>query len=177
MSFSRTFLDSARYEFNRYKKLGEKTFEQLSEKEIHWVHAKEDNSIAQVVKHISGNMLSRWTNFLTEDGEKSWRHRETEFVEPPKNKEELLQVWEKGWQCLFNALDTITSNNFDQKVKIRGEEHSIIQAIHRQLAHYASHIGQIILLGKTIKGVDWKSLSIPKGKSEAFNQKIFGDKS
>lgn len=172
MTFSEEFIKSATVEFNRYKTLGEKTFEQLSDADIHWAGDENANSIAIIVKHISGNMLSRWTNFLSEDGEKSWRNRDTEFENPPNNKKELLQVWNKGWQCLFTALDTINSENFNQKVKIRGEVHSIIQAVHRQLGHYASHVGQIMLLGKTIKGEDWHSLSIPKGKSVAFNQKM-----
>ena len=121
-------------------------------------------------------MLSRWTNFLTEDGEKPWRNRDTEFEDPPKDKKELQEVWNRGWQCLFEALDAINATNFNQKVKIRGEAHSIVQAIHRQLAHYASHVGQIVLLGKTIKGNAWQSLSIPKGRSEEFNRKALGDK-
>lgn len=173
MNFSQHYLENAKFEFERYKKLGEGTFDQLSENQLHWRPSETDNSIAIIVKHLAGNMLSRWTNFLTEDGEKPWRHRDTEFEDPPQTKKELLLIWEKGWQCLFQALDSINESNFDTKVVIRGEEHSITQAINRQLGHYASHVGQIVLLGKMIRGQAWQSLSIPKGKSEAFNKNIF----
>ncbi len=118
-------------------------------------------------------MLSRWTNFLTEDGEKVWRNREGEFENPPQSKSEMLAAWEKGWGCLFNALNTINLDNFDTHIKIRNEEHTIIEAVNRQLAHYANHVGQIVLLGKMIKGDDWVSLSIPKGGSERFNAERF----
>lgn len=174
MSSTTNFIESVRFEFKRQKALGEKTFVQLSDEEIHWQNGSEDNSIAIIVKHMAGNMLSRWTNFLTEDGEKTWRHRETEFEKPPTSKTEMIAVWEKGWQCLFNALDSVNEENFDQKIKIRNEEHSIMEAIHRQLAHYANHIGQIVYLGRMIKGKDWQSLSIPKGGSANFNKKMFG---
>lgn len=177
MTFFEDFMASAKMEFNRYKTLGEKTFEQLTDNEILWSPTHNDNSIAIIVKHLSGNMLSRWTNFLSEDGEKPWRKRDTEFENPPKDKKELLQTWHRGWQCLFDALDTLNADNFNGKVKIRGEAHSVIQAIHRQMAHYASHVGQIVLLGKTIKGDAWQSLSIPKGDSESFNQNMLGQKS
>ncbi|TMU56018.1 DUF1572 family protein [Flagellimonas algicola] len=174
MNFQENYLKSVRSEFLRYKSLGEKTFDQLSEEEIHWKYADSDNSIAIIVKHIVGNMLSRWTNFLTEDGEKTWRNRDTEFEGPYTSKSEMLDAWEKGWDCLFAALDGIDNTNFNSKVKIRNEDHSIIEAINRQLAHYPSHVGQILFLGKMIKQQDWVSLSIPKGQSEAFNKKMFG---
>lgn len=174
MSFSRNFIESAISEFQRYKALGDKTFSQLSDKEIHWQNGDFDNSVAIIAKHIAGNMLSRWTNFLTEDGEKSWRHRETEFEQPPETKAEMIAVWEKGWNCLFDTLNSLTEENFDRKIKIRNEDHSIIEAVHRQLAHYANHVGQIIYVGRMIRGKDWQSLSIPKGRSEAFNAKMFG---
>lgn len=150
------------------------TFAQLSEKELLWQYGEEDNSIAQIVKHLSGNMLSRWTNFLTEDGEKTWRNREQEFVNPPSSKKEVIEVWEKGWNRLFDALNSIDDSNFDSKIRIRNEPHTIVEAINRQLAHYANHVGQIVLLGKMLKGQDWVSLSIPKGGSEAFNNDKFG---
>ncbi|MGI9553070.1 MAG: DUF1572 family protein [Aurantibacter sp.] len=174
MTYQEDYLKSALYEFHRYKTLGEKTFAQLSDKDLLWKYGGEDNSIAQIVKHLSGNMLSRWTNFLTEDGEKEWRKRDTEFVDPPSSRKELLETWEKGWNCLFDALNSIKDSNFDSKIKIRNQPLSVIEATNRQLAHYANHVGQIILLGKMIKGKDWVSLSVPKGASKAFNKEKFG---
>lgn len=175
-SIPKEFLASAIREFERYKVLGEKTFDQLNENEILFIYQEDDNSIAQIVKHLVGNMRSRWTNFLEEDGEKSWRNRDTEFVEPFTNKEELEEAWSSGWECVFDALAQINEDNFGGTVRIRQEPHSLIQAIHRQLAHYASHVGQIVYLGKSIKGDEWVSLSIPKGKSEEFNRKHFNTK-
>lgn len=162
-----------RNEFLKYKNYGEKTFAQLSDKDIHWQYSDSDNSIAILVKHISGNMLSRFTNFLTEDGEKPWRHRDTEFENPYHSIEEMQAAWEKGWNCVFSVLDSINKENFDTLIKIRGEDHTITDAITRQLAHYAGHIGQIIFIGKMVKGPDFKSLSIPKGESKAFNARKF----
>lgn len=173
MNFPENYLQSVRFEFRRYKTLGDKTFAQFDEKEIHWKYNENDNSIALIVKHMSGNMLSRWTNFLNEDGEKAWRKRDTEFEHPPKSKTELLAIWEKGWQCLFDALNAVNSDNFNARIKIRNEEHTIVEAVNRQLAHYANHVGQIVLLGKMIKGNNWLSLSIPKNSSEQFNAEKF----
>jgi hypothetical protein len=121
-----------------------------------------------------GNMLSRFTNFLQEDGEKSWRHREAEFEDTYATKKEMVAAWEKGWKCLFEAISSINNHNFDQVVKIRKEEHSITEALNRQLAHYANHTGQIVMLGKMIRGADWISLSIPSGASEDFIKRMFG---
>ena len=175
MDFVKNYLDSVHYEFHRYKTMGEKTFAQLNEADILWKHQEEDNSISQIVKHIVGNMHSRWTNFLTEDGEKSWRKRDSEFEDPFTTKTEMIAAWEKGWQCLFDALAALNRGNFDSHVKIRNTDHTIVEAINRQLAHYASHIGQIVLLGKMIKDDNWVSLSIPKGQSEAFNKEKFNN--
>jgi hypothetical protein len=174
MTFQEGFIKSSLFEFQRYKMLGDKTFAQLTDKDLLWKYGEGDNSIAQIVKHLSGNMRSRWTNFLTEDGEKEWRNRESEFVDPPSSKRELLETWEKGWNCLFEALNTIDASNFNSKITIRKEPHTLIDAINRQLAHYANHVGQIVLIGKMIKGRDWVSLSISKGASEAFNKVKFG---
>lgn len=174
MNHAANYIRSALFEFNRYKELGHKTFEQLSEKDFYWTYSESDNSIAIIVKHMVGNMRSRWTNFLTEDGEKPWRDRETEFIGPYTTKTEILQAWETGWQCVFDALSGINEVNFDSIVLIRNEKHTLIEAINRQLAHYASHVGQIVLLGKMIKGNAWVSLSIPKGESEKFNKEKFG---
>lgn len=174
MSFEENFLKSVAYEFQRYKSMGDRTFAQLTEEEIDWQFKESDNSVSIIVKHLWGNMLSRWTNFLTEDGEKTWRNREAEFEGTFTSKKEMLAAWEEGWNCLFDALKNINSSNFDTKVKIRNQNHNIVEAINRQLAHYASHVGQIVFLGKMIKGDNWVSLSIPKGGTDAFNKKMFG---
>jgi hypothetical protein len=174
MTHQKNFIKSALFEFRRYKNLGDNTFTQLNDKELLWKYNETDNSISQIVKHISGNMLSRWTNFLTEDGEKSWRNRDTEFVHPFALKTEMVAAWEKGWDCLFEALATVNTNNFNASIKIRNEEHTIIEAVNRQLAHYANHVGQIVLLGKMIKGSQWVSLSVPKNESQAFNKVKMG---
>nr|WP_299066861.1 DUF1572 family protein [uncultured Allomuricauda sp.] len=174
MSFQENYIKNVQFEFNRYKIMGDKTFAQLSDEDILWKYSETDNSIAIIVKHMAGNMLSRWTNFLTEDGEKPWRNREVEFEKPYTSKAEMITAWERGWKCLFDALGSIDHSNFDSKIKIRNEEHSIIEATNRQLAHYCSHIGQIVFIGKMIRGTDWISLSIPKGDSEKFNKKMFG---
>ena len=170
MTHSENYLKSAIFEFKRYKLYGEKTFAQLDEEDIHWKYSETDNSIAIIVKHIVGNMLSRFTNFLTEDGEKKWRNRDSEFENPYANIADMKASWEKGWQCLFNALDSVNKDNFDTRIKIRNEDHTITDALNRQLAHYSSHVGQIMLIGKMIRGSTWQSLSIPKGQSEAFNK-------
>ena len=174
MNFPEHYLQNIIAEFKRYKSLGDKSFSQLSEEEIHWRPNDDSNSIAIIVKHMVGNMLSRWTHFLTEDGEKSWRQRDREFVDPYSTKEEMLSAWESGWNCVFDALKQINSQNFDTKVTIRGEEHSIPEALNRQLGHYAYHTGQIVTTAKGLLGANWQSLSIPKGKSEDFNRSMFG---
>lgn len=173
MNLPENYLESALFEFGRYKSLGDKTFAQLNDEDILWQYADTDNSISQIVKHLSGNLLSRWTNFLAEDGEKAWGDRDKEFENPFTAKTKMLAAWEKGWQCLVNALALVNENNFDSIIKIRNEEHTILEAINRQLAHYAKHVGQIVLLGKMIKGENWVSLSIPKGKSQIFNKEMF----
>jgi hypothetical protein len=155
--------------FEYYKNLGDKSFEQLSDEQIFWQYNEESNSIAVIVKHIAGNMLSRWTNFLTEDGEKSWRNRDEEFVNTFKNKQEVLEYWEQGWKCFFNALDQLNDENLSSTIYIRGEAHSVIDAVFRQLAHYPYHIGQIVFIAKMIKNEDWETLSIARNKSQEFN--------
>ena len=177
MDFVENYLSNVKFEFSRYKTLGDNTFAQLNIEELHWKYSTDSNSISIVVKHIVGNMLSRWTNFLTEDGEKSWRNREQEFKNPPETKKELLELWEKGWACLFEALESINPSNIDTKINIRGEAHTILEAINRQLAHYSSHVGQIVMLGKMLKGAEWESLSIPKGESQQFNKRMFDENS
>ncbi|MEO0570126.1 MAG: DUF1572 family protein [Bacteroidota bacterium] len=170
-------MSSAKFEFKRYKTYGDQVLEQLSEEELCWKPSETDNSIAIIIKHLAGNMLSRWTNFLTEDGEKSWRNRDEEFEEPPKTKKELCELWEKGWSCLFDALNTVNYSNFSSSIKIRNQDLTILDAINRQLAHYASHVGQIVYLGKMIKKEGWISPTIPKGQSKTYNQKMFRENS
>ena len=164
------YLQNVSNRFETYKLLAERAFDQLSESDIQWQYNKESNSIAITVKHIVGNMLSRFTNFLNEDGEKSWRQRDTEFENPYTSKVEMLEAWELGLKCVFSALEPLTEEMLEQTVVIRNEKHTIIEALNRQLAHYAYHIGQIVYIGRMLKGNDWKSLSIPKGRSEEFNK-------
>ena len=158
--------------FEYYKSLGDKTFDQLSNEQIFWQYNEESNSIAMIVKHIAGNMLSRWTNFLMEDGEKPWRNRDEEFMNTFTTKQEVLDYWEKGWKCLFDALAQITDENLYATIYIRGEAHSVMDAVFRQLAHYPYHIGQIIYIAKMMKNDDWKTLSIARNKSREFNSEM-----
>ncbi len=166
-------LESFKKQFRYYMLLGNKTFEQLDEKDIFWQFNEESNSIAVMVKHLHGNMLSRWTNFLTEDGEKDWRNRDDEFLSSYTYKAEMLNKWEEGWDCLFKALDTINETNKEQLLYVRNMGHTIEEACHRQLAHYAYHVGQIVYVGRMLKADKWKSSSIPKGNSEKYNQEKF----
>jgi hypothetical protein len=168
-----SYLPSIGKQFEYYKSLGEKTFDQLTDADIHWQYNSESNSIAIITKHIVGNMRSRWTNFLTEDGEKTWRERDQEFEDTYSNKEDMLTAWNVGWNCLFNAIKPLTNDQLEHIVYIRNQGHTVTEAINRQLAHYAYHIGQIVFLGKMIQGNHWKSLSIPKGKSSHYNQEKF----
>ena len=133
----------------------------------------DSNSINIIVKHLSGNMLSRWTDFLTSDGEKDWRQREGEFFNDVQSKSELLEIWDRGWACLFQALDDLNIEDLNKEIFIRNQGHTVIQAINRQLAHYPYHIGQIVFIGKMVMGANWKSLSIPRGNSEVYNSNKF----
>ena len=160
-------------QFEYYKGLGEKTIEVLSDEELHLEPAVNANSISIIVKHMWGNMLSRWTNFLSEDGEKEWRKRDEEFEVTIKTREELIEKWNEGWKCLFDALNSLKPEDLAKTIYIRNKGQSAEEAIHRQLAHYSYHIGQIVYLGKIIKGEDWESLSIPIGGSKAFNDERF----
>ncbi|MBO9205032.1 MULTISPECIES: DUF1572 family protein [Niastella] len=153
-----------------YKQLGEKTFGQLADADFHFAPNEASNSIAVIIQHVSGNMLSRWTNFLTEDGEKAWRNRDEEFQVHNYSKQQLLALWEKGWQCFLGALNSLTENDLLKTIYIREEPLLVIDAINRQLAHYPYHVGQILYIGKQIKNTGWQSLSIEKGKSEAYNK-------
>ncbi len=166
-----SFLSNSITMFTYYKTLGDKTFEQLSEERMFWQSSKHDNSIALIVKHMWGNMMSRWTNLFTEDGEKEWRRREEEFqLEDIQTKEEVLNLWEEGWSCLFSALNNIEPANYQQLIYIRSKGHTILEAVQRQLTHYSYHVGQIVYLGKMIQGQHWESLSIAKGDSKKFTE-------
>ena len=158
--------------FLYYKELGDKTFAQLSEEQMFWQYNEESNSIAVIVKHIAGTTLSRWTDFMKEDGEKPWRNRDEEFINTFKTKQDVLDYWEKGWACLLEALNQITPENINYIIYIRNEPHSVIDAVLRQLAHYPYHIGQIVYIAKMLKNEGWKSLSIPRNKSRNFNEEM-----
>jgi len=168
-----SYLTSIHKQFEYYKSLGDKTFSQLSSEELLWKPKTEANSVSIIVKHLAGNMLSRWTNFLSEDGEKNWRNRDEEFIDTYKNKDELLLAWERGWSCLFEALHNLNESNLEELIYIRNQGHTVVEAINRQLAHYSYHVGQIVYIGTLIKGEEWTSLSIPKGKSESYNKEKF----
>lgn len=155
--------------FQYYKELAEKTFDQVSEEQLFWKYNEESNSIATLAKHLSGNMLSRWTEFLTEDGEKPNRNRDAEFENDINSKTEMLTAWERGWTVLFDALNQIKEENWNDPVHIRSEKLSILDAVLRQFAHYPYHIGQIVYIGKMLKNEDWKTLSIAKNQSEKLN--------
>ncbi|SEQ37358.1 Protein of unknown function [Hyunsoonleella jejuensis] len=171
-----SYLTSIIKQFQYYKSLGDKTFKNLSFEEMQKEFAKDSNSISIIVKHLAGNMLSRWTNFLTEDGEKEWRHRDMEFVDSFTSKDDIVEYWNKGWKCLFEAITSLEEKDLEYIVYIRNQGHTVTEAINRQLAHYSYHVGQIVFLGKLIKGEQWTSLSIPKGNSSSYNKDKFGNK-
>jgi hypothetical protein len=171
------YLQTSIKTFELYKKEAEDAMAQLDEKQLFTAPTPESNSVAVIAKHLWGNMLSRWTDFLTSDGEKVWRDRDAEFEAADINtKAELMQKWEEGWACMFKALNALTPADLGKKVYIRAEEYTVVKAIQRQTAHYASHIGQIVYVAKMLKGKEWKTLSIPKGQSKAFNEKMMGKK-
>lgn len=166
------YLKSAKKQFEYYKGLGEKAMAQLNDADLFWQANEECNSIATIVQHMHGNMLSRWTDFLTTDGEKEWRNRDAEFEQVLKTREQLMQIWNEGWACLFNALDIINESNWNTTIFIRNEPHTVVDAINRQLAHYPYHIGQMVTIAKE-RAANWKALTIPKGNSQAFNAEMF----
>ncbi len=158
------FLDSVIIRLSYYKELGDKTFTVLDTKDFHFTPNEESNSIAIIIQHVSGNMISRWTDFLTADGEKDWRNRDTEFETKELSKEQLIEIWEKGWACCLAAIKNLAEDDLLKTIYIRGEGLNVVDAINRQLAHYPYHVGQIIYIAKMIKNEEWKSLSIPKNK-------------
>lgn len=153
--------------------LGEKTFAQLAEHELFWQYNTSSNSIAIIVNHLHGNMKSRWTDFLSTDGEKTWRNRDLEFENEIKTSTELLEKWEAGWSCLFNALESIDEDSFETEIYIRNQRHTIVEALNRQMMHYTYHIGQIVYIGRMLKDDNWQSLSIPKNTSNSYNAAKF----
>ena len=169
-----SYLESVKKQFIYYKTLGEKAIEQLEPEQLFAATNEDTNSIASIIKHLSGNMLSRWTDFLTTDGEKEWRNRDTEFENDFQTKEEVLAFWNKGWDCFFDTLNDLKPEQLSEIIYIRNEGHTVIEAINRQLAHYPYHVGQIVFYAKQLKKSDWKSLSIPRNKSKSYNEEKFG---
>jgi hypothetical protein len=172
LKFTTSYLEDSLSLFRYYKRLGDGAMSQVTDEQLFAVLDQEANSIAIIVKHLTGNMRSRWTDFLTADGEKPDRVRDLEFEDPPPGRDALMKLWAEGWACVFQALEPLTETDLSRKVFIRGEAHSVMQAINRQLAHYAYHCGQIVLLAKHWQHDQWKSLSIPRGKSEDFHQRV-----
>lgn len=172
LKFTTSYLEDSIELFRYYKKLADRAMAQIADEHLFAALDAESNSIAIIVKHMAGNMRSRWTDFLTSDGEKAGRNRDGEFEQPAKTREALLQDWENGWACVFSALEPLTDDDLDRTVSIRGEAHSVMQAINRQVAHYSNHIGQIVLLARHYAGADWQSLSIPRRKSAEFNRRV-----
>lgn len=171
------YLDSSLKLFRYYKSLGEGAINQIDDKGMHWQLNTSSNSIAAIMKHMAGNSISRWTDFLTADGEKEWRDRDAEFEDTLNNKAELLALWNKGWACLFNAIEPLTEADLGRVIYIRNEGHTVLEAINRQLAHLPYHVGQLIYIAKMLTDSNWQSLSIAKGQSKDYNQaKFSGEK-
>lgn len=167
------YLPSVKKQFEYYKMLGEKTFAQLSDEQLFEQCNEESNSVGIIVKHLWGNMLSRWTDFLTTDGEKEWRKRDAEFDNDIADRKELLERWNEGWACFFGSLDLLTEQDLTREIFIRNQSHSVVEAINRQLAHYSYHIGQIVFIGKMLRHENWSSLSIARGASKEYNADKF----
>jgi hypothetical protein len=170
--FTTSYLEDSVSLFRQYKRLAERAMEQVTDEQLFAVLDPEMNSIALIAKHMAGSMRSRWTDFLNSDGEKPDRNRDSEFLEPPADRESLVKTWESGWNCLFSALATLSPADLTRKVFIRSEAHSVIQAINRQLTHHVYHCGQIVFLAKHFQHAQWKSLTIPRGQSAQFNQQV-----
>jgi hypothetical protein len=172
LKFTTSYIEDALGVFHYYKRLADGAMSQLTDEQFFQVLDPEMNSVAIIVKHISGNMVSRWTDFLISDGEKATRNRDAEFCEPPATRAGVHECWEHGWQTLFSALESLTEADLGRTVTIRGEAHSVMQAVNRQLAHYPYHCGQIVFLAKHLRYADWKTLSVPRGHSQEFNRKV-----
>lgn len=167
------YLTSVKKQFAYYKSLGEKTFEQLTDQQLLWQYNPESNSVAMIVNHMAGNMISRWTDIFTTDGEKPTRNREAEFVSSAPTRQTILDTWQKGWKCLFDTLNILTADDLSKIIYIRNQGHTVMEAINRQLAHYPYHVGQIVFLGKMLCNESWHSLSIPRGQSGNYNADKF----
>ena len=172
LKFTTSYLEDSLGVFRYYKKLAEEAMGQLTDEQLRCTLDPEMNSVAILVKHMVGNMRSRWSDFLTTDGEKPERNRDAEFEVPPEGREALMELWESGWATVFGALEPLTEADLSRTVTIRGEAHSVMQAINRQLAHYPYHCGQIVFLAKHLKHSDWRCLSVPRGKSQEFNARV-----
>jgi hypothetical protein len=172
LEFTTSYLKDSLAVFRYYKTLAERAMAQVTDSQLFELLDPEANSIALLVKHMAGNMRSRWTDFLTTDGEKPDRNRDSEFMDPAADRQALLVMWEQGWACLFHALEPLTDADLSRTVTIRGEAHSVMQAINRQVAHYSYHCGQIVFLAKHLQSTGWKSLSVPRGHSAEFNRKV-----
>jgi len=172
LKFTTSYLEDSLEIFRYYKKLAERAMSQVSDEQLFATLDAEANSIAIVVKHMAGNMRSRWTDFFTSDGEKPTRNRDSEFVDPAPTRAALLADWEDGWACVFSALEPLTDDDLDRTITIRGEAHSVMQAINRQVAHYSYHVGQIVLLAKHLASEHWQSLSVPRNQSADFNRRV-----
>lgn len=167
------YLASVKKQFEYYKMLGDQTLAQVPDDKLFWKINENSNSIAVIVNHLSGNMLSRWTDFLTSDGEKEWRNRDGEFENDISTRAELEERWNEGWECLFRALSLLTEGDLQKEIFIRNQGHSVVEAINRQLAHYPHHVGQMVFIGKAVCDHAWITLSIPKGNSEQYNVSKF----
>lgn len=173
MPMENDILISTKKQFSFYKQLGEKTFDQLKDEHLFHQFNEDSNSVATIVKHLWGNMLSRWTDFLHTDGEKEWRDREGEFETPVTSRQEMMEKWAEGWNCLFQALDSLHPEDLDKIIYIRNQGHTVMETILRQLAHYSYHVGQIVYVGKMLAENGWDSLSIPRGGSADYNKDKF----
>ena len=167
------YLESIKKQFKYYQLLGEKTIAQLPAEKLFWQYNDESNSIAIIIKHLHGNMMSRWTDFLTSDGEKEWRKRDAEFEIDMQTPEQIIELWKQGWDCFFDTLNSLTLDDLSKTIYIRNQGHTVVEAINRQLAHYPYHIGQMVFIGKMIQNGEWNSLSIHKGKSSNYNADKF----
>ncbi|RFS26272.1 DUF1572 domain-containing protein [Chitinophaga silvatica] len=176
MSLGQTYLKSVLQRLEIHRLLGTTTLLRLNDEQLHWQPEGAPNSIAIIIQHLHGNMLSRWTDFLTSDGEKPGRSRDQEFIEHAASAHELLTLWNEGWECMLQAIGSLTPEDLEKTVYIRNEPHSVVDAINRQLAHVPYHVGQIVYIGKMVMGDAWESLSIPKGDSDKFNQSKMGNK-
>lgn len=168
-----SYLDSVKKQFRYYRMLGEKSMEQLEEEQLFWQYNGESNSIAVLVNHMSGNMLSRFTDFLTSDGEKPWRNRDAEFTNAFADRAQMMQRWHQGWECLMQTLDQLSDADLETIVYVRNDGHTVTEAINRQLAHYAYHTGQIVFIAKMLKDTDWQTLSIARNSSAEYNRRKF----